>query len=507
MHDHGLTVSDFEILQQLYAAGDEMVRMHQLAEEVHLTQSALSRLITRLEKAGLVNRGTCEDDRRSVWTQITEAGRTRYLAARPTQRLILKQYSDGGELALGECVDADADAGSELVLGRRCPVYGPAVVLLDDMDFEALISEEQAGLTRRLARSLGGDFGTAEDLWQELTIRAWRRLPRDADHNAQRAWLRRTATNLTVDELRRRGRRPTTALDDAAELAVEGAGEPDAAREALTRLSAHERLLLLLRFDAGLQHAEVAAVLDISEDAARKRTERARKQFVRAYRAARSDGPPLIIVTARDRNPHNYVSWLEQAGARVRLKDEAPTERELALADGVVFGGDFDDIHSELYGEAPRALRGNTDLTRDRADLAVVSSVLALELPYVGICRGHQLLNIATGGDLYQDVVLDGVAAGSHDIGLHRIETPADSSARSLIGRSADVVSEHHQAVRRLGRRMRVASLSPDGVIESIEHQGARFAMGLQWHPEETPGEAGTRIAEALVAAALKEAA
>lgn len=104
--DHGLTVSDFEILQQLYAAGDQMVRMHELADEVHLTQSALSRLISRLEKSGLVNRGTCEDDRRSVWTRITSAGRDRYLAARPTQRLILKQYAGGG---LGECAEAGPD--------------------------------------------------------------------------------------------------------------------------------------------------------------------------------------------------------------------------------------------------------------------------------------------------------------------------------------------------------------------------------------------------------------
>jgi putative glutamine amidotransferase len=375
------------------------------------------------------------------------------------------------------------------------------------MDFEALISGEQAALTRRLARSLGGDVGTAEDLWQELTIRAWRRLPRDADHNAQRAWLRRTATNLTVDELRRRARRPTTALDDAAELAVDGTGEPDAARAALARLTAHERLLLLLRFDAGLQHGEIASVLDISEEAARKRVERARKLFVRAYRAERADGAPLILVTARDRRPHNYVRWLEQAGARVRVKEDAPSERELALADGIVFGGDFDDIHSDLYGEAPRALRGRTDLARDRADLAVVSSVLALDLPYVGICRGHQLLNIACGGNLYQDVVLDGVASGSHDIGLHRIETPSASAARTLLGKTAEVHSEHHQAVRRLGRRLRVAGLSPDGVIESVEHEGRRFALGLQWHPEETPDAAGGRIAEALVAAATNQEA
>jgi DNA-binding MarR family transcriptional regulator len=110
VHDHGLSVSDFEILQQLHAADDQVVRMHDLGEHVHLTQSALSRLITRLEKAGLVIRDVCTDDRRAVWTQITEAGKARYLAARPTHRLILKQYADGCTPAPGECVDADAHA-------------------------------------------------------------------------------------------------------------------------------------------------------------------------------------------------------------------------------------------------------------------------------------------------------------------------------------------------------------------------------------------------------------
>lgn len=92
--DHGITVSDFEVLQQLEGA-DGPVRMHELAEQVHLTQSALSRLITRLEKAGLVSRGVCEDDRRAAWTQITPAGEQCYSAARPTHRAILRELADG----------------------------------------------------------------------------------------------------------------------------------------------------------------------------------------------------------------------------------------------------------------------------------------------------------------------------------------------------------------------------------------------------------------------------
>ncbi|HEY3775193.1 MAG TPA: MarR family transcriptional regulator [Solirubrobacteraceae bacterium] len=92
--DHGITVSDFEVLQQLDRA-DGVVRMHELAAQVHLTQSALSRLITRLENAGLVSRGVCEDDRRAAWTQITPAGERCYSTARPTHRAILRELAGG----------------------------------------------------------------------------------------------------------------------------------------------------------------------------------------------------------------------------------------------------------------------------------------------------------------------------------------------------------------------------------------------------------------------------
>jgi DNA-binding MarR family transcriptional regulator len=90
--EHGLCGSDFEVLQLLHDAGGECsVRMHDLAQQVHLTQSALSRLVARLEKDGLVERSMCADDRRSVFTTITPLGRDRYEQARPTQRRILRE--------------------------------------------------------------------------------------------------------------------------------------------------------------------------------------------------------------------------------------------------------------------------------------------------------------------------------------------------------------------------------------------------------------------------------
>lgn len=98
---HGLTVSEFEVLQQLYAPGPDypQLRMNELCERVHLSQSAFSRLITRLEHAGLVERALCTEDRRSAYTRITENGAERYLEARPTQRAILREQGVSADRA------------------------------------------------------------------------------------------------------------------------------------------------------------------------------------------------------------------------------------------------------------------------------------------------------------------------------------------------------------------------------------------------------------------------
>ena len=98
---HGLGVTEFEVLERLAEDDEHKFRVQELAESVHLSQSALSRLITRLEKTGLVTRCVCEDDRRSVWTELTPLGAQRYAEARPTHRAILTELAAGGPQ--GEC--------------------------------------------------------------------------------------------------------------------------------------------------------------------------------------------------------------------------------------------------------------------------------------------------------------------------------------------------------------------------------------------------------------------
>ena len=90
-HQHGLGMSEFEVLERLASEGDCSVRVAEIADHVHLSQSALSRVIDRLEKHGLVKRGVCENDRRAIFAELTDDGRERYEAARPTHREVLER--------------------------------------------------------------------------------------------------------------------------------------------------------------------------------------------------------------------------------------------------------------------------------------------------------------------------------------------------------------------------------------------------------------------------------
>lgn len=96
---HGLTASEFEVLQQLHGAEECSMRLRELGEGAHLSQSALSRLVTRLEGDGLLERRTCAEDRRAQFVALTALGRERYVAARPTQRQVLREH--GGDCLTG----------------------------------------------------------------------------------------------------------------------------------------------------------------------------------------------------------------------------------------------------------------------------------------------------------------------------------------------------------------------------------------------------------------------
>jgi putative glutamine amidotransferase len=378
------------------------------------------------------------------------------------------------------------------------------------MTLEELYEHERERLTRRLERMVGSRE-LAEDLGQEAFVRLWRRAPDELSARDHRALLNRTASNLAIDELRRRRRRPTVDLDSI-ELGVTGADfdvDVLAAREALGRLTPHERMLLLLRFEAGLSHREIGTLIDRSAEAARKRVERARRALARAVRGARVGRRPVVVLEARGEGDA-FREWLEAAGARVRVARIAnrelragDLEREVALADAVVIAGSVGDLHPGIYRERPRTPLDDPDPELDIRELRLLNAALRLDVPVLGACRGHQLLNIALGGSLYQDLGGDGATRRPHLGRAHRIETVAGTRMRSLLGRRPEVASQHHQASRRLGRGLRVSAVAEDGIVETAELPHRRFALGLQWCPLRPRSEdASRRIAEALVEAA-----
>jgi putative glutamine amidotransferase len=378
------------------------------------------------------------------------------------------------------------------------------------MSLEATYRAELPALGRRL-RWMTGDAETTEDICQETFLRAWTRAPRDAPAPVLAAWLRRTATNLAVDELRRRARRPAAALDELAGATADGAAARDAlvgaapdgaaAREAFACLPVADRAVLALRFQAGLTLRELGAVLGIAEDAARKRVERARARLRAALDEQRADPLPLVLLLVREDAAEPYARWLEAAGARVRIHRHGVRERDVLFADALVVSGSLSDVHPAVYGEAPGPhLAGTPDARRDWRDLGALGSALAADLPVLGVCSGHQLLNVASGGTLHQHLRADAAHAGEE----HAVHAHGRSRIRDALGARLRVRSDHHQGVRRVGARLRVTATSPDGLVEGIERADRRFAVGVQWRPQVAPGEpANRRLAETLVAAAV----
>lgn len=158
--------------------------------------------------------------------------------------------------------------------------------------------------------------------------------------------------------------------------------------------------------------------------------------------------------------------------------------------DGLILQGGA-DVSPRAYGEEPLRPQWAGDPVRDAYELELLHEFLEVGKPVLGICRGMQLINVAFGGSLFQDIptlVPDAITHESPEYDRLRHEvtlTPGGRLAQwneRLPGRQ--VVSIHHQAVKRLGRDLVVEASAPDGVIEAIRYQGNPFVFGVQWHPE-----------------------
>lgn len=188
-----------------------------------------------------------------------------------------------------------------------------------------------------------------------------------------------------------------------------------------------------------------------------------------------------------------YVDAIEKAGG-VPIVVPVNTNKEnikaqVSAMDGIIISGG-DDVNPNLYKEEPVRELGYINPIIDEFDIEVIKVALEMNKPILGICRGLQVLNVALGGSLYQDLKY---IKGSHIkhnqetktyLGTHYIDIKENSILKEIIKEKVLVNSYHHQSVKTLGNNLKVIAYSNDGIIEAVQKENEKFVLGVQWHPE-----------------------
>jgi len=192
--------------------------------------------------------------------------------------------------------------------------------------------------------------------------------------------------------------------------------------------------------------------------------------------------------------PQTYIEAVEQsAGNPVILPCTLEEEAYICYGrqcDGFVFCGG-DDVTPLLFGEELMTGQGATDYRTDQFHINLMKHLLSLKLPILAICRGMQILNIALGGTIYQDISLRWPASMNHmqlstdrSDPCHKITVLKDSILSNILEKNEVVNSFHHQCIRILGAKLKISAVASDGIIEAIESDLLPFVIGVQWHPE-----------------------
>lgn len=205
--------------------------------------------------------------------------------------------------------------------------------------------------------------------------------------------------------------------------------------------------------------------------------------------------PRILVPYAKP----DYVAALTNAGAEVRTLDGVSpigqAEDAMAGVDGVLLTGGA-DIEPSLYNEARHPATYDAEPGRDALELTIAKRAIAADVPLLAICRGVQVLNVALGGTLVQDIPTEIGHMVPHDERepsdreAHPIRVkPATRLAAALAGEINEhgetlVNSRHHQALGTIGDGLDVTAVAPDGVTEAVERPASRFCVGVQWHPE-----------------------
>ncbi len=212
----------------------------------------------------------------------------------------------------------------------------------------------------------------------------------------------------------------------------------------------------------------------------------------------------------------NYTRSVYRAGGLPIIlpmpsADPAVLDDYLASVHGLLFTGG-EDVHPKHYGESVRAGCGEIDPDRDDFELGLVNRGLERGIPTFGICRGIQLMNVACGGTLFQDLDERPGTRPEHRTKReergqlrHGVRVLQDTRLREIVGsEEVKVTSTHHQLINRLGTGLRVSALGDDGIIEGLERPDHPFFLAVQWHPERMADRHPNQLAlfQALVLAA-----
>jgi len=188
----------------------------------------------------------------------------------------------------------------------------------------------------------------------------------------------------------------------------------------------------------------------------------------------------------------DYLDSLARAGGRVlylQPNAEADAKRELASAAGLVLSGGI-DVDPRLYGDRRHPETDWRHPFRDRYEIALLKEALRRDMPVLGICRGHQLLNVFMGGKLIQHITGDSHRAepeAPRRSSWHYVTLTAGSRLAAALGEGRTLVnSRHHQGVapEMVAGGLKATALSPDGLVEAMEGERRRWLLSVQWHPE-----------------------
>lgn len=200
-----------------------------------------------------------------------------------------------------------------------------------------------------------------------------------------------------------------------------------------------------------------------------------------------------------------YVKAMVEAGsAPVLIPSELPEEHWRGLyarLDGILFTGGG-DIARDRFGGEDHPRLGEVDAERDALEIAILQAAIQDDKPFLGICRGCQVVNVALDGTLYTDIADQRPDALKHDYYpdwprnyiAHPVKVNDDSRLAALLGETAlNVNSLHHQGICHLAPALEAVAFAPDGLVEAVELPGHHFGFAVQWHPEWLTDQAAMR--------------